>query len=176
MKTKKTLVDYFQESKRSELAPFDALSSLIGKMESDILKISEKEENNELNRIIEGYQNNFQVKVGDVEQENMELVPENKLISAEKIIEFLEEKMSEEDYQNDDKDVNEISSLSNQFSFISKSISSNLKNKFNKLGDFFTKIDEQLDFTTRNDLELFLKHVFRGDAINDHSLEVVKIF
>ena len=157
------------------MTKYTSLSNYVEKMQGEIDEISQKGEENEVNRIIEEYEIKDMKKQNENEneenqQEKFLLAPENKVISAEKIIDFLEQTMSDANvFEDDDKDVNEISSLTNQFSFISKSLSNNFKSGISRFGDYLnTKTG-----ANKSDLEIFVHHVIDGKPVNDQNLENV---
>lgn len=93
-------------------------------------------------------------------------------ITAEKIVEFIEQALqahSNGEVIDDDQNIQELSSLRNQFKVITSDLGKNIKQKFNVLGGLGKLFSVQQD--PDKELRNFILQILDGEIIKDHQIE-----
>lgn len=106
------------------------------------------------------------------------LVPESQEITSNKVINFLEDTLGiEEIFENEEENIIRASSMSNQFSFMSKQISKGFKNNFDKILKIFEKEKDNTENSENQhflkEFEKILNEIFQGSSLKDDGIEFV---
>lgn len=173
MKAKRTFIDFIFESGRFTQLCYKSMEQSVQKMEQELIEMASADQDIQVEKLINQYSQSDQKVLNELQPSEKEPVLEKKpQITAEKIVEFIEQALQSHangEAIDDDQNVSEISSLRNQFKVITSDLGKNIKQKFNVLGGLGKLFTPQHD--PEKELRTFIYSLLDGEIIKDHQIE-----
>ena len=127
------------------------------------------------------FDSNFELPKEKQDALMFKLIPPSHQITADKIIDFLEKTLEDEKiFENEDENIIRASSLSYQFSSMSKDFSNNFKGNifsFKNIFSFNKSVDKNLESSSEKKfvkkVNKILTQIFQGKLLNEDQVEEV---
>jgi hypothetical protein len=178
MKAKRAFIDFIGENSRLNNTTFKSMEESIARILKELEEMSQSNQDLQVEKLVNGYEANadFQkISASDSESESdvgSPKVSHRPKLTAEKIVEFIEVAIKDQQngIQDDDVNATEMSSLKNQFKVITSDLGKGLKKLGGGFG--FGKIFNA-EKNQQNDLKRFVRRVLEGNLIRDHQIELL---